>query len=427
MTHLSGILDNHVYWGEGALSQLDNLFINTWEKQTKKTNFSTDPNFVSQHGGILGWGRRPLIENCRNVLLFVDKIGFDLCGAADYFKTLEKKTHIKNIKKISYAGKALPIDDIEKIYIDIKTGTSAAAAAADADVIIAVGGGTIIDLAKIISIACSNQCEKAEEVPDNKTLENKIPLIFIPTTAGTGSETTSFAVVYRDKIKISIERKSLLPDAIILDPLLLRSLPEPVLHSTVLDALAQATESIWAVGSTAESKEYSGKAIPLILDNIDKENKKTIDRLSSLQQASYWAGKAINISKTTLSHSISYPITAHLSIPHGIAVFLTLAEVAKLNYFTSLENKHDKIDIEKIEKDFSLIFSLYGVKKIEPLVKKLKDVMVRLKVKTRLRDYGVKEGDLAFIASNALTKGRSDNNPRKMSKDDVLKLLRNIF
>jgi len=425
VTHLSGILDNHVYWGEGALSQLDNLFINTCEKQTKKTNSSTDPNLVSRHGDILGWGHRPVTENYRNILLFVDKIGFDLCGAADYFKTWEKKTHKKNIKKISYAGKALPIDDIEKIYIDIKTGTSVAAA--DADVIIAVGGGTIIDLAKIISIAFSNQCEKVEEVLDNKELENKIPLIFIPTTAGTGSETTSFAVVYRDKVKISIEHKSLLPDAIILDPLLLRSLPEPVLHSTLLDALAQATESIWAVGSTAESKEYSGKAIPLILDNIDKEDKKTIDRLSSLQQASYWAGKAINISKTTLSHSISYPITAHLRIPHGIAVFLTLAEVAKLNYFTSLENKQDKIDIEKIEQDFSLIFSLYGVKKIELLVKKLKNVMIRLKVKTQLRDYGVKEGDLAFVASNALTKGRSDNNPRKMSEDEVLKLLRNIF
>lgn len=421
--HLSGILDNHVYWGEGALSQLDNLFINTREKQTKKTNFSTDSNFVSRYGGVPGWGRRLLIENYQNILLFVDKIGFDLCGAADYFKILEKKTHTKNIKKISYAGKALPIDDIEKIYIDIKTGTSAAAA----DVIIAVGGGTIIDLAKIISIACSNQCEKVEEVLDNKALENKIPLIFIPTTAGTGSETTSFAVVYRDKIKISIERKSLLPDAIILDPLLLRSLPGPVLHSTLLDALAQATESIWAVGSTAESKEYSSKAIPLILDNIDKEDKKTIDRLNSLQQASYWAGKAINISKTTLSHSISYPITAHFGIPHGIAVFLTLPETAKLNYFTSLENKQDKIDIEKIEQDFSLIFSLYGVKKIEPLVKKLKDIMARLKVKTQLRDYGVKEENLAFIASNALTRGRSDNNPRKMSKDEVLKLLKKIF
>jgi alcohol dehydrogenase class IV len=422
--HSSEISDNHVYWGEGALSQLDNLFINSRETHTKKTNVSTHPNFVSRHGGILRWRRRPLIKNYQNILLFVDKIGFDLCGAADYFKTLEKRPYIKKIKKVSYAGSALPIDDIEKLYRDIKSDN---AANATVDVIIAVGGGTIIDLAKIISIAYSNQCEKAEEVLDNKTLENKIPLIFIPTTAGTGSETTSFAVVYRDKVKISIERESLLPDAIILDPLLLRSLPEPVLHSTLLDALAQATESIWAVGSTAESKEYSSKAIPLILDNIDKENTNSIDRLSSFQQASYWAGKAINISKTTLSHSISYPITAHFGIPHGIAVFLTLPEVAKLNYYTSVETRQDKMNIDKIERDFSLIFNLYGVKEIKPLVEKLKNIMVQLKVKTRLRDYGVKKEDLPFIASNALTKGRSDNNPRKMSEDEVLALLKKIF
>jgi alcohol dehydrogenase class IV len=422
--HSSGISDKHVYWGEGALSQLDTLFINARGKHTKKTNVSTDTNPVNRQSSILGLRRRPMTEKCQNILLFTDRIGFDLCGAADYFKTLEKKPYIKKIKKISYSGSALPIDDIEKLYMEIKAGNTAADTV---DVIIAVGGGTIIDLAKIISIAYSNHCEKAEEVLDNNTLENKIPLIFIPTTAGTGSETTSFAVVYRDKVKISIERKSLLPDAIILDPLLLRSLPEPVLHSTILDALAQATESIWAVGSTAESKEYSSNAIPLILDNIDKGNTHSIDRLSSLQQASYWAGKAINISKTTLPHSISYPITAHFGIPHGTAVFLTLPEVAALNHETSVKTKQEKMDIDRIGTDFSLIFDLYGVKGIKPLQEKLKDVMVRLKVKTRLRDYGIKEEDLGFIASNALTKGRSDNNPRKMSEDDVLKLLRNIF
>ncbi len=350
----------------------------------------------------------------------MDRDAFDVCGAAEYFKTLEKKPHINSIKKIAYTGKALPIDDIEKIYWDIKTGEGMAV-----DVIIAVGGGTIIDVAKIISIVYSNRCEKAEEVLDNKALVNKIPLIFIPTTAGTGSETTSFAVVYRDKVKISIESKSLLPEAVILDPLLLRSLPEPVLHSTVLDALAQATESIWAVGSNVESKEYSQKAIPLILENIDKKN--SIERLHAFQQASYWAGKAINISKTTLSHSISYPITAHFGIPHGIAVFLTLPDTAELNFHTPGENKQGKMDIHRIRKDFSLIFDLYGVEEIGQLKQTLKDIMVRLKVKSRLRDYGIKKDDLPLIASNALTKGRSDNNPRKMSEGEVLGLLGKIF
>jgi len=357
-------------------------------------------------------------ENYKNILLFTDTTGFRLCGAADYFKRLETKPYINKIKEISYEGKALPIEDVERLYIEAKTEPHV-------DAIIAVGGGTVIDVAKIISIAYSNQCEKAEEVLDNKNLENKIPLVFIPTTAGTGSETTSFAVVYRNRIKISVVSNSLLPHYIILEPLLLRSLPEPVLHATVLDALAQATESIWAVGGTEESRGYARRAAVLILENIHKQN--SILRLNNLQLGSYWAGKAINISKTTLPHSISYPITAHFGVPHGIAVFLTLPDVAGLNYHTTEETKQDRIELDQISERFSLLFSLYGVESIHELKLKLKEVMVRLNVKTRLRDYGINEEDLPLIAANALTKGRSDNNPRKMSEDEILELLQRIF
>ncbi len=219
-----------VYHGEGAISRLDTLT------------------------GDFG-----------NILLFTDKNGFGPCGAAAYFETLRGKPHIKNIKEISYIGKALPIEDIEEQYAEIKT------SGIEVDVIIAVGGGTVIDLAKIVSIAYSNGCKKAEEALDNPGLENNIPLIFIPTTAGTGSEATSFAVVYRDKVKISIVGPSLLPRYVILDPLLVRSLPVPILNATVLDALAQATESAWAVGSTKESKACSAKAIPLILSSLDEK------------------------------------------------------------------------------------------------------------------------------------------------------------
>lgn len=380
-----GILHENFFIGEGSLSHLDSI--------TEKENYQT-------------------------ILLFTDTTGFRLSGAADYFKRLETKPHITKIKNITYEGKALPIEDIEKLYLEAKTEPRV-------DAIIAVGGGTIIDVAKIISIAYSNRCEKAEDVLDNNTLENKTPLVFIPTTAGTGSETTSFAVVYRKKVKISVASDSLLPHYIILEPLLLRSLPEPVLHATVLDALAQATESIWAVGGTEESLGFSRRAVVQILENIYK--KESILRLSNLQLGSYWAGKAINISKTTLSHSISYPITAHFGIPHGIAVFLTLPDVARLNYFTTVENKQDKIEIDQIKKRFSLIFSLYGVESIDELQRKLKEVMVYLNVKTCLRDYGIKEEDLPLIAANALTKGRSDNNPRRLSEDNVLELLQKIF
>jgi alcohol dehydrogenase class IV len=232
-------------------------------------------------------------------------------------------------------------------------------------------------------------------------------------------------VVYKDKVKISIDHKSLLPTYTVLDPLLLKSLPIPVLNATILDALAQAIESLWARGSTDESKEYSKEAIGLVLDNLDKKN--TIERLGGLQMASHLAGKAINISKTTLSHSISYPITSHFGVPHGIAVFLTLPKVAELNYYADGDMVQQGVKTEDIRNSFSIIFSLFRVKGIDELRERLTKVMDKLGFSTRLQDYGVHKESLSFLADNALTKGRSDNNPRKLNRDEVLELLEQIY
>ena len=391
------ISSDKVFTGEGALSQLDSI-----------------------------------LPAYKNILLFNDKDGFHPCGAADYFNQkllqgvqgdgfLEKSPpgrRRQSSQYVSYAGKALPIEDIEKKYREVKDNPGV-------DLIIAVGGGTIIDLAKIISIAYSNGCEKVEEILSDRTLRNRLDLIFIPTTAGTGSEATSFAVVYKDKVKISIDHQSLLPAYVVLDPLLLRSLPIPVLNSTVLDALAQAIESIWARGGTEESREYAKEAIGLILDHLDKEN--TIERLSGFQVASHLAGKAINISKTTLSHSISYPITSHFGVPHGIAVFLTLPKVAEVNYDAGEDTVQPGVQTADIQRNFSMLFSLFKVDDIGGLKESLMGVMKKAGFSAGLRDYGIGEESLAFLADNALTKGRSDNNPRKVDRDEVLRLLEEIY
>lgn len=360
-----------------------------------------------------------ILPRYKSILIFNDKDGFNPCGAAGYFKALAEKLAGRcAFQYVSYTGKALPIEDVEGKYLEVKN-------CGGADLIIAVGGGTVIDLAKIIAIAYSNRCESASAVLSFPNLVNHVDLLFIPTTAGTGSEATSFAVVYKDKVKYSIDRPSLLPAYTILDPMLLRSLPAPVLHATVLDALAQAIEAIWARGSTAEAKEYAQQAVRLILDNIEPKN--TVERLSRLQEASHLAGKAINISRTTLPHSISYPLTSYFGVPHGIAVFLTLPGAAEFNYYTTGETVQPGVNLADVEKSFSLFFSLFGVEDIKGLREKLGAVMTRLGFGTRLRDYGIGEGDLAFIAGSAFTKGRIDNNPRRASGDDVLDILKEIL
>ncbi len=379
-------------------------------RMTDESVFS-GPGSISQLDSVLG--------RYKNVVVFNDTNGFEPCGAAAYFRQVEKElSGMTSFHYIAYAGKALPVEDVDARYRELK-------AIENVDLIAAVGGGTVIDLAKIAAVAYSNNCTHVDDVLTDKGLQNKLDTVYIPTTAGTGSEATSFAVVYKDKVKYSVDKPSLLPTYTVLDPLLLESLPEPVLNATVLDALAQAMESAWACGSNEQSISYSEQAIGLILENLEKEN--NLQRLEGLQLGSHLAGKAINISRTTLPHSISYPMSSYFGIPHGIAVFLTLPGVAELNFRATADQLHPGTSLSRVQQAFSMYFELFGVDNIEMLIKRLSEVMELLGVKTRLRDYGIGRRDLEFLAGNALTKGRSDNNPRKVDSETILTLLEKIY
>jgi alcohol dehydrogenase len=358
-----------------------------------------------------------ILRNYKNVLLITfpreNATGIDQLN--NYIQKLEKKFKITSV---SYVGKALPFEDIKIKYNELKK-------IKNIDLIIGMGGGTILDLAKIFSLAYSNKTIRFEDILNNKNITNKIDLLFIPTTAGTGSEATSFAVVYKDKVKYSIVRPSFLPQYIILDPVLLISLPENILNATILDALAQGIESLWAVGATTESKDYAKKAISNILANLEKEN--STEKYHHLLLGSYYSGKAINISKTTLSHSISYPLSSHFGIPHGIAVFLTLAKVTELNYYTSIKNIQNGVNLKQIEAAFSILFDLFNVKSINSLAEKINRILVNLGFSPNLKDYGILKTDLNLISDFSITQGRATNNPRKMDRGDIHNLLENIY
>ncbi|MCK4763127.1 MAG: phosphonoacetaldehyde reductase [Candidatus Aminicenantes bacterium] len=358
---------------------------------------------------------KEIIKNYNSILLFYDKEAFKPCGAEAFFQTLSERFPIR---KIPYSGKALPIEDIQKIYDDIKN-------IKNIDLIIAVGGGTIIDLTKICALTISNELAGVDEVLTGKTFDNKIDLAFIPTTAGTGSEATTFAVVYKDKKKFSILSPTMLPRYTILDPHLLRSLPEKVLNATLLDALAQGIESMWAAGGTDESREYARIAISSVLTGLEETD--ATKKLEAFLLGAHFSGRAINISKTTISHAISYPLTSYFGIPHGIAVFLTLPQIARLNFFAEAADIQANVTTAQIKERFAAIFELFAAADITALTKKLKDILAALHIKEKLRDYGLKKEDLPITAENSFTKGRSDNNPRKISKEIILNLLGEIY
>jgi len=179
--------------------------------------------------------------------------------------------------------------------------------------IVAIGGGSVIDLAKAIIFRC---------------IDASLPVPFfiaIPTTAGSGSEATHFAVVYRNNKKHSLVNDKLLPAVAILDPRLGYSLPPYQTAVSGMDVLAQAVESYWNINATAESKHYAAECINIwkeyFLDSVNKPD--AINREKMLW-AAHLAGKAINITRTTGPHALSYYLTKHYNVPHGQAVALFL-------------------------------------------------------------------------------------------------------
>lgn len=193
------------------------------------------------------------------------------------------------------------------------------------DVIVAVGGGSAIDISKLMRHFYREQSSVY------------IPLVAVPTTAGTGAEATHFAVMYKDGVKQSVEADDILPDYAAVYPPFTYNNDSYLTACTGFDALAQAIESFWSVNSTEESREYSVQAIRLLWHNLPKVvGSPSADLRNKISEGAYWAGRAINISKTTAPHAFSYIFTSKYGYPHGHAVALTFPFFLALNADSTL-------------------------------------------------------------------------------------------
>ncbi|HMQ39614.1 MAG TPA: iron-containing alcohol dehydrogenase, partial [Micropruina sp.] len=175
------------------------------------------------------------------------------------------------------------------------------------DALVSLGGGSAIDVAKCIKILAATE---SDDFPDaGAALTRDIPHLAIPATAGTGSESTHFAVVYIDGEKHSIAHDAMLPDWVLLEPRLLETLPEYHKKASLLDALAQCVESSWAAGATDQSRDYAMRGIRIILDDLFAYFFKgpfDVEATRRMLLASNLGGKAINLTKTTAPHAMSY-------------------------------------------------------------------------------------------------------------------------
>lgn len=283
--------------------------------------------------------------------------------------------------------------------------------------LLAVGGGSVLDMAKLIAYFSAQGTDKVATGASQGSEPCRWPIVAIPTTAGTGSEATHFATVYRGTVKHSVAHPSLRPRVAIIDPRLTFSMPREVAASTGLDALCQALESLWAVAGTPESRADARRAVELILPALEESVLHcTHDARCRVAEGAYLAGRAIDVSKTTAAHALSYGLTIRWGVPHGHAVALMLAPLVEVSLrWCALHPDHRACAA------MERVVSVLGGPAAAP--RRISAFMERFGLASSLREIGLNErGDLDWLA-RGVNEARLQNHPCPLSDADLRTVL----
>ena len=362
-----------------------------------------------------------MISSNEDILKYINDKSFKkifvLCGKKSFVNSGAENL-LKNISnkeiKLFYKKSEIPIlEELIEIIKDIKNFKP--------DLFLAIGGGAVIDYAKIANVV-DIRPDLAELIV-NYTYPFKkkyTKLVVIPTTAGSGAEVTSNAVIYVDGIKHSFESELLIPDYFFLIPEFLISAPNKIKASSGFDAIAQALESLVSRKSNDKSVEYASKSLRVSVNSfISFINEPNMKNATEMSIASNLAGKAISISKTTAPHAASYPFTSLFNISHGHAVSLFFEKFFKFNY-DNVDKSETSFDLKK---RFDLIFNLFDVQDINGFNSKIS----LIKKKANLEDDLTKFNIDIIKSSEDVLKGinllRLGNNPVKIDGKDILNII----
>jgi len=349
-------------------------------------------------------------KNFKKIFILCGKNSFLNSGAKKFIEESLTKKEIKYLYKISNFP---TLDELIKIIKDIREFKP--------DLILAIGGGAIIDYAKIANLIELKDDLKKLIINYAYPFKKKYTkLAVIPTTAGSGAEVTSNAVIYVDGIKYSFENELLKPDNFFLIPEFLITAPYKIKSSAGFDAIAQAIESMLSKKSNEESLDYASKSLRVSINSyisfLDNPNLKNATEMCI---ASNLAGKAINISKTTAPHATSYPFTSLFNINHGHAVSLFFEKFLKYN-FDNLNRSETNFDIKK---RFEHMFKLFNVNNMNEFNSKISIIKKKAKLEDNLKNLNIdinKSSEKIIKGINLL---RLDNNPVKIDDKDIYNII----
>ena len=302
---------------------------------------------------------------------------------------------------------------------DVDAVMDAARSAGGIDLVVGIGGGSAMDVAKIVAVLLAHPVSLRDLLNKAPIPGRGLPNVMVPTTAGTGSEATpnSIILVPEDELKVGIVSPLLMPDVVILDPLLTLSLPAHVTASTGMDALTHAIECYCSKKGNPFSDLYGLEAIRLIARSLRRahDDGRDVQARADMLLGAFYGGACIATSSTTAVHALAYPLGGKYRIPHGLSNAILLPFVMEFN-------------LEGSEPRFAAMARAMGLKVDgmadraagERFIAELVDLNADLGIKSTLRDKGVAEADLDGLVDSAAKVTRLlDNNPRPMSRSDM--------
>lgn len=349
-----------------------------------------------------GTNKKKLLLVCGNSIKYLE-IG-------KYFETLEDRLGIKVIRFSNFK----PNPQYDSVAEGVKVLNDE-----ECRLIVAVGGGSAMDVAKCIKLYADMKHEQS--YLKQPIIPNDIELMAVPTTAGTGSEATRFAVIYYNGEKQSVSDDGCIPSTVLIDPAVLETLPEYQKKATMMDALCHATESFWSVNANEESQKYSAEAIKLVLENYKGYLSNTKAGNAGMLKASNIAGKAINITQTTAGHAMCYKLTSLFGISHGHAVALCVSKL-----FPFMVKNTDKCmeprGREYLEHTFAKIAEAYGCSDALAASEKFNELLNELKLEVpRAKDEDYE------VLKNSVTPIRLKNNPVELEVQTIDALYHEIL
>ncbi|WP_440858116.1 iron-containing alcohol dehydrogenase [Staphylococcus shinii] len=371
-----------IHAGENALEKLETI-IN--ENVSKITIFTSE--------GLINLG---LVENSIQI---IKKLGID-------YTTITGIPPEPNYKDVQSA-----IDTFKK---------------ENSDFIIAIGGGSIMDVAKLASILNTDAYTVKDLLDDPLLAEKQVSSLMIPTTAGTGAEATPNAIVGvpEKELKIGIVNDLMIADYVILDGRMTQNLPKDIAAATGVDALCHAIECYTSKKANSISNMFALEALDLIFNNIIESctERESLKAKRNMLLGAFYGGVAITASGTTAVHALSYPLGGKYHIAHGVSNALLLTPVMRFNepYIKELlVNVYDRI--EKNNEKSNDEKSSYIINKLEKIVEELQ-------IPTSLKQYQITESDIdGLVAAGMEVTRLLVNNKRVVKPEDARKIYLEII